>query len=327
MNLAFNSLVLIPSDHCNITCRHCAPECGPKLKQPWNVELLKTCITDARMIPGLHRRVHFAGGEPFLYFDQMAQVAEHAYSSGFTTSVVTNGFWARNHGRATAMFTRLLRAGLCRVELSTDVFHQEHLPMQVIRDAVQLLKELGISITLRIVTTRLHTVDKTLRQLRPEDLDGVEVVGSPAVPMGRALSAIKSDEFYQSKNGMTGVCETLLNLTIRSDGSVFPCCSGSEENPSLSLGNVRQFPLHTIVQNADVNLMIKRLVHSGPASFFELLRAVGLGHKIREEYTNICHLCTAFFSDPKIVNAIKGAMSVEEQNLVADVLGPCLVAA
>lgn len=242
MRLTFNSLVLIPSDHCNITCRHCAPACGPKLKQPWDVELLKACITDALMIPGLRRRVHFAGGEPFLYFDQMAEVAAHAYRHGFATSIVTNGFWARNPNRAAVMFEQMLGAGLCRVELSTDVFHQEHLPIHVIRDAVQVLKKLDVPITLRVVTTRRHTVDATLRQLRPEDLDGVEVVGSPAVPMGRALSAIAGDEFYLSKNGATGVCESLLNLTIRSDGSVFPCCSGSEENPSLSLGNVREFP-------------------------------------------------------------------------------------
>src|ERR1700721_2151488 len=96
MKLRFNALGLIPSDHCNITCRHCAPECGPKLKHAWDVQLLKQCISDAVKIENLQRRVHFAGGEPFLYHRQMSQLCAHAKQHGFTSTVVTNGFWAKN---------------------------------------------------------------------------------------------------------------------------------------------------------------------------------------------------------------------------------------
>lgn len=72
--------------------------------------------------------------------------------------------------------------------------------------------------------------------------------------------------------------------------------------------------------------MIKRLVHSGPASFFDALRAAGLDHKILPGYTNICHLCTAMFADPEIIAAIRNSIDIEEQQLVSEILRPCLAA-
>lgn len=316
-NLSFHALVLIPSDHCNIKCRHCAPECGPTLKSPWDLALLKKCISDACKIPGLTKRVHFAGGEPFLYYEQMLEVCAHAHKAGFAHSIVTNGFWARKPARARLMFRELKSLGLCNVELSTDVFHQEHLPFSVVTDAIQVLKQNGTPIILRVNTTRRHTIDETLRQLRPQDLEDIEIAGSPVVPMGRALYAIQPDEFYLSPKGAFGCCDTALNLTVRGDGNVYPCCAGSEQNPSLSLGNIKEFPIDVLVQNAEMNLMIRRLVHSGPSAFFDVLRERGLAHKLKTEYTNICHACSELFADPEVIEAVRKHMAVEEQRLFA----------
>ena len=284
------------------------------------MELLKKCISDATKIPNLTKRIHFAGGEPFLYFEQMLEVCRHAQGCGFVHSLVTNGFWARKPQRASEMFERLKRLGLCRVELSTDVFHQEFLPMWIVSNAIKVLKAVGIPITLRVVTTRRHSVDTVLRQLTPDDLDDIEIVGSPVVPVGRATYAVPKDEFYLSPSGAHGSCDTLLNLTVRSDGNVYPCCAGSEENPSLSLGNIVNFPIDTLVRNAEINLMIRRLIHAGPSSFFALLSAEGLAHKIRSEYTNICHACTELFADEEVVDAIRRQIGAEERQLLSELV-------
>lgn len=316
MTLSFNSLVLIPSDHCNITCRHCAPECGPVSKQPWDVPLLKQCITDASHIASLGKTVHLAGGEPFLYFPQMLEVARHARQSGLTCSAVTNGFWGVNAGRAGRMISSLAESGLNRVELSTDAFHQEYIPVETVRRAIQVLKSAGVCVILRVVTSRKHTVDETLRQLRAEDLDGVEVAGSPVVPVGRAREAVPPQERYLSDCGACGACHSLLNLTVRPDGSVFPCCAGSETNPALSLGNLYETSVDAVVQAAEWNVLVKKLVQQGPASFFPILEDAGLGHKIQPEYTNVCHVCTDLFADPEVVHCTRQwAFRVQQESL------------
>lgn len=303
--MRFHSLVLIPSDHCNISCRHCAPECGPAVRQPWDVPLLQRCITEAARIPNLCKNIHFAGGEPFLYFAQMLELAQHGRSQGFGCSIVTNGFWGVNQARATRMIASLVENGLQRVELSVDHFHLEFLPARTMRQALRVLRDAGVFICMRVVTTRKHQVDETLRQFTVEDLDGVEVNASGLIPTGRAIREVGADEYYVSREGANGACADFLNLTVRPDGNVGPCCAGGESTPSLSLGNVRLKPLDQIVTEAEENRFLKQVVEDGPASFFERLRQAGLGAKIRSEYASICQTCSELFRDPEVLAALR----------------------
>jgi hypothetical protein len=302
--MRFHSLVLIPSDHCNISCRHCAPECGPAVRQPWDVPLMERCITEAARIPNLTKNIHFAGGEPFLYFPQMLALARHGRSQGFGCSIVTNGFWGVNQTRAARMIASLVESGLQRVEVSVDHFHLEFLPVRTIRQSIRVLRDAGVFICMRVVTTRKHQVDETLRQFTVDDLDGVEVNASGLIPTGRAIREVSADEYYASSDGANGACANFLNLTIRPDGNVGPCCAGGESTPSLSLGNVRLKPLDQIVADAEQNWFLKQVVEEGPASFFDDLRQAGLGAKIRSEYTSICQTCSELFRDAEVLAAL-----------------------
>ena len=307
--MRYHSLVLIPSDHCNISCRHCAPECGPAERHPWDVPLLERCITEAAAIPNLRKSIHFAGGEPFLYFAQMLQLARHGHSHGFACSIVTNGFWGVNETRADRMIASLVEQGLRRVELSFDHFHMEFLPARTVRQSIAVLKRAGVFICMRVVTTRKHQVDETLRQFTPDDLDGVEVNASGLIPTGRAIREVNPDEYYVSPEGANGACADFLNLTIRPDGNVGPCCAGGESTPSLSLGNVHLAALDRIAKDAERNLFLKQVVEQGPSSFFERLREAGFGHKIRPQYTSICQACSELFRDPEVLQALGSAPS------------------
>jgi MoaA/NifB/PqqE/SkfB family radical SAM enzyme len=321
MRLEFNSLVLIPSAHCNIKCRHCAPECGPHSKQAWDVELLHRCLDEAAAIENLGKSVHFAGGEPFLYYPQMLELAQHARAQRFGVSIVTNAFWGVNQARAEKMVASLVEAGLKRVEVSTDVFHQEFIPIKTVAVAIRALKQHHVSVSLRVITSRRHQVDETLRQLSPDELDELEIVGSPVVPVGRARVAVPKEEYYLSPSGACGSCHSLLNLTVSPDGNVSPCCAGSEYSPSLSLGNVRDLPLDTIVRLAEWNALVKKLVFQGPAVFFDVLKEAGLGDRVRDEYTNICHACSELLSDPETAAVIAKSVRQSHMDLLKEQLG------
>jgi MoaA/NifB/PqqE/SkfB family radical SAM enzyme len=250
----------------------------------------------------------------------MLELTRHAASLDFSVSIVTNGFWGINQTRATAMIAALAQVGLRRLELSTDVFHQEYIPIKTVRSAIQVLKSAGVRVVLRVVTSRKHTVEETLRQLTLEDLDGLEVVGSPVIPVGRARHAVPHDELYLSAWGICGSCHTMLNLTVGPDGNVSPCCAGSENTPSLSLGNIRELPLDVIVRNAEWNFLVKKLVFEGPSSFLDQLRKAGLAHKVKSEYTNICHACSEFFGDPEVVQVARTWTATTEAASLAGLL-------
>ncbi|MBV9763027.1 MAG: radical SAM protein [Acidobacteriaceae bacterium] len=307
--MRYHSLVLIPSDHCNIACRHCAPECGPEVRHPWDVALLERVIEEAARIPNLRKMIHFAGGEPFLYFPQMLQLARHAHVLGFGSSIVTNGFWGVNRARAASMIASLVECGLRRVELSVDRFHLEFIPASTIRKSIDVLKQARVFICMRVVTTRKHQIDETLRQFTPDDLDGVEVNASGLIPTGRAIREIDAREYYVSEEGANGSCANFLNLTIRPDGNVGPCCAGAESTPSLSLGNVHATPLDRIAKDAEQNFFLRQVVEQGPSSFFEALRNAGLGHKIRPQYTSICQACSELFRDSEVLQILGSSVS------------------
>lgn len=302
--MRYHSLVLIPSDHCNISCRHCAPECGPEVRHPWDVPLLERVIAEAARVPNLRKMIHFAGGEPFLYFPQMLRLVRHGRLHGFGSSIVTNGFWGVNPARAAGMIASLVEHGLRRVELSVDHFHLEFIPTQTIRQSIRVLKDAGVFICMRVVTTRKHQVDETLRQFTPDDLDGIEVNASGLIPTGRAVRQVDAQEYYVSEEGAHGSCANFLNLTIRPDGNVGPCCAGAENTPSLSLGNVRATPLDRIAKDAEQNLFLRQVVEEGPSSFFDALRRAGLGGKIRPQYTSICQVCSELFRDSEVLQIL-----------------------
>jgi len=130
----------------------------------------------------LEKCIHFAGGEPLLYFDKVLEAAKHGKELGFKISIVTNGFWAYSVDRAREQIRQLKAAGLYRVELSSDHFHQKFIPIETIQNAIQILKQFEIPTILRVVTTKKHMIDETLKKLRVEDLDGLSVSGSPMVP-------------------------------------------------------------------------------------------------------------------------------------------------
>ena len=249
--------------------------------------------------------IHFAGGEPFLYYKNMLETAKHGKQCGFSISVVTNGFWAYSEDNARKQISNLVDAGLIRTKLSFDSFHNKYIPVETIRKAIRILKEFDVSIVLRIITTKKHKVDETLRRLSLDDLDSIEISSSPIVPVGRARMSVNEDEYYLSKNGSIGYCADFLNLTITDSGNVAVCCAGSELSSSLWLGNVNKTPLNLIVRDAEWNMLIKKLVHQGPSSFFAFLNEAGLGYKIKPSYTNICHACSELFNDDEVVKVIK----------------------
>lgn len=280
--------------------------------------MFERAIREAKGIDSVQKVVHFAGGEPMLYFAQLNSLAKVAAESGFSTSIVTNGFWGKNGEKSRNQILELAKLGLYRAELSYDVFHQEYISPSTIESAIRILKDCGVEILLRVVTTKRHTIAETIRLFSADILDGVEIASSPMVPVGRAASAVGLEDAYLSVTGDVGSCHTALNLTIRPDGNVSPCCAGSENTPCLSMGNLATTSLKKIVENIEWNFLIKKLVYQGPSSFFGILKNAGLEHKIDQEYTNICHACTKLFNDEDVVSCIRQWIGEQELNSLAE---------
>ncbi len=52
-----------------------------------------------------------------------------------TVSMITNGAWGKSKEAAERLAVKLKNAGLTTVDVSVDAFHQQHIPLQLPRNA------------------------------------------------------------------------------------------------------------------------------------------------------------------------------------------------
>lgn len=317
----FLSLVLITTYDCNSKCRHCYPECGPASKIPWDVEFVKKAIDYGKQVPpyALARNVHFAGGEPFLYYNEMIEGFEYAQKNGFYSSVVTNGYWATSVKKAEEKIKPLIELGLSRMELSIDRFHQEFIPLNRVRNALFALRKLGIQVLIRSTTTITNDAYSAIEGISPGELVGTRFVSSAVSPEGRALEAIPADDFIYGPE-VRGCCYKLLNLAVKFNGNVSPCCAGSDIIPLLSIGNINKESLVEILEALKQKFHIIALVSRGPAELIKVLEEGGLGSNLRERYTTICHACTHIFSNRENVDYLEEYYRKQKAKQFSDLL-------
>jgi len=301
----FNSLVMVPSYRCNARCAHCISECGDNFAAGWDKNFVDEVIRQAESIPHteLGRRIHFAGGEPFLFFDNLLYGLRKARESGFETSVVTNGFWGTNTKSAEEFASRLWENGLSRIEISVDHFHQARIPINSVRLAIKALKDREIPIYLRIIETQSHKLPDAIQDIPLEELIDVYLVASPLIPLGRARSLIENEKNTQIKTP-EGCCLWQLNLTVTPDGFVYPCCAGSELSKALRLGTLKQTSLWNILDNLKYRMELHGLFREGPGKLLEIVRAILPAYE-RKTYVDMCHACVELFQDPKAVSIIR----------------------
>ena len=78
---------------CNFECDHCFLFSGPGAGGTFGVVQLRTALEEAAQV-GTIDSVFFEGGEPMLYFPVLVEALRTAKRLGFTTGIVTNGYWA-----------------------------------------------------------------------------------------------------------------------------------------------------------------------------------------------------------------------------------------
>lgn len=90
----------------------------------------------------------FTGGEAFLEYDILVENIALCEELGLEQSVITNGFWALDSHITKQKLKKL--KGLRTVNVSTDFFHQEFVPVDRIRNIILSCHELGIECIVRI---------------------------------------------------------------------------------------------------------------------------------------------------------------------------------
>ena len=289
---------------CNCVCEFCYYNCCPEKGGLMPVDTAISAWQSLKILAGDNAKIHFTGGEPFLYWDHLQEILEQAQKQnlGKVDLVETNGFWATSEKIVTQRLTRLDELGMNRFKISTDLFHQQYVDIEPVRRLAEIAT--GILGSERVLVRWQKYLENPtdMKSLSPAELEQQYINAIKDYPCrftGRAggklaeLVASKSIESLAATNCKSDFLGA-KGVHIDPFGNVFSgICSGIIVG-NVNVGAVREPPLlEDIWRQFDPRSsgLINTLFNKGPYGL--LARAEELGYKRVKFYAGKCHLCTS----------------------------------
>ncbi len=295
---------LLTTTWCNARCAFCyvwgSPQQGGTMTPDEAVAYYRQLDAVAR-VDDRSIKIHLSGGEPFGDFDNLLAILQAIQRAGLgpVQKVETNGFWATDDGIARARLQALREAGLERLDISTDVFHQEFVPIENVRRATRLAREVFGADGVRVrwegfLDAPVVVAGLPDQQRRDAFLDALAVIhermtGRAAMELAPRLPEPRPVEAYAGDDCLGKLLKG-KHVHVCPDGTVFPgVCSG------IRLGHAKTEPLdamwHRLAATWQTEAILAPLVEAGPVALTELARAFGYEPR-PEGYATKCHLCT-----------------------------------
>lgn len=305
---------------CPISCKYCVTESGPWNGPSLDAPFMSKVIDEALELGSLISVV-FTGGEPLLKLQEVKQAIGHAHRHRLWTRIVTNSFWATTSEVALRTLGDLKEAGLSEINFSCDDLHQEHLPLERVRNAYQAAKKLDLPILIA------HKRVKNGR-ITPESISdflGVQLTefkengntkktdlycSSLTVPVGHGAKSLNPDDhiiYPESPSAYRSPCSSILSSIIVSPTKDVRICCGmiDQRVPELTVGNLESQALAEIVCEANIDLIANWLALEGPYGIMSFVRKRSPEIDFQDRYVNHCHLCNDIFTRDEVRKAIR----------------------
>ncbi len=131
---------------CTGRCKHCSEgehtSCGEHI----NPQVATRAVREVAEQYAIQTVMTF-GGEPLLYLDAVYAIHTVAKEMGIPRrQVITNGFFTKSDAKMREVATQLAVSGVNDLRLSVDAFHQESIPLDIVRQFGLYVKQAGIPI-------------------------------------------------------------------------------------------------------------------------------------------------------------------------------------
>ena len=128
-----NKIEFVVTYACTGRCKHCSEGdhdlCGERIDPHLAKDAVRRIAAEYDI-----RTVMTFGGEPLLHTDAVYGIIEAATELGIERrQVITNGYFSKDSDRIYEVARELSRCGVNDLLLSVDAFHQETIPLDVVR--------------------------------------------------------------------------------------------------------------------------------------------------------------------------------------------------
>ncbi len=188
-----NKIEFVVTYACTGRCKHCSEgdhtNCGERIDPEIAADAVRKIAAEYDI-----KTVMTFGGEPLLYPDTVYAIMTAAKELNIPKrQVITNGYFSKNTDKIREVAERLAACGVNDLLLSVDAFHQETIPLDVVKQFASEAKKCGIPIRLQPAWLRSATDDNPYNRKTREILNSfadMEVSvneGNVIFPEGNAL--------------------------------------------------------------------------------------------------------------------------------------------
>jgi hypothetical protein len=240
------------------------------------------------------------GGEPMLFPDVVYAIHKTAKNVGIENrEVITNAGWHCSEAESRIIAGKLAEAGVTKIAVSVDGFHQEHIPISLVERNVRILLDAGITLGWNPcwVISKEHKNpwnERTRAVLYAlQHLPVRESFGNTVQPAGNALKWLS--DFMSPKTTLpVGSCDDVLyagslnrvtSISISPNGSVSVC-------KEFAIGNADDENVIDFLLSYDPDRIpeMKAILHEGMVGILKLAEGKGV---LPEPggYYSICDMC------------------------------------
>ena len=243
-----NKLEFVVTYACTGRCKHCSEgdhtNCGEHIDPQIAADAVRKIAAEYDI-----QTVMTFGGEPLLYPDAICAIMTAAKELNIPKrQVITNGYCSKNTDKIREVAERLAACGVNDLLLSVDAFHQETIPLDVVKRFAAEAKGCGIPIRLQPAWLRSSVDDNIYNRKTREILAGFADMGISAnegniiFPEGNALKYLA--EYFTDKLPENPYVEDPRDVR----------CVSFSPNGDILGGNVYEHDIMEIIKDYGENL-------------------------------------------------------------------------
>ena len=174
-----NKIEFVVTNACTGRCKHCSEGehslCAQSIDKTIAADAVQKIAAEYEI-----KTVMTFGGEPLLCPDTVCAIMGAAKQLDIERrQVITNGYFSKDPKKIKDMAYRLYRCGVNDLLLSVDAFHQETIPLDIIRIFAAEVKNLGIPIRLQPAWLKSQDDENPYNRKTKEILDSLSDLQIP----------------------------------------------------------------------------------------------------------------------------------------------------
>lgn len=222
-----NKIEFVITNACTGRCKHCSEGDHKSSAKKINPAVAADAVRKIAACYDIKTVMTF-GGEPLLYPESVYEIMSSAKELNIPKrQVITNGYFSTDPEKINEVAKRLSECGVNDLLLSVDAFHQEYIPIRVVKTFAYEAKKHNVPIRLQpawlVSSTNENPYNRATREILNSfaDMEIPESDGNVIFPEGNALKYLS--EYFTDNTPQNPYTEDPCDvkcISFGADGSV-----------------------------------------------------------------------------------------------------------